>query len=246
MIIYSVTGAIIAAVVWSAAPAHAEVVELRDDFFVVRHSASVPVSREDAWSALISPSEWWDESHSFSGDADNFSLDARAGGCFCEALPPVGDRFAAGSVRHLDVVLVDPGRTLRLVGGLGPLQGEPLHGVLTITFEPVGAKTQIQFEYVVGGPSRLDIAAIAPAVDAVIAGQLSNLAATLQSGTSGMPGQAARSDDQPPLARGRGPASSIQTVEPDELMPAISEQVRQQTRENASGSIGEDFLRDDD
>ncbi len=223
--------------------ARAEVVELQDDLFVVRHSATVPVDREQAWNALLAPSDWWDAEHSFSGEAKNFSLDAQAGGCFCEALPADGDRFASGSVRHLEVVLVDPGQTLRLAGGLGPLQGEPVSGVLTIVFETVDEGTRIQFEYAVGGPSRLDLRAIAPAADGVIGGQLSNLAATLGGG-AGASGPRIQSDDEPSISIERNPASSIRTIEPDEMMPSSSQQSEEQAQENASDGIGEDFLSD--
>ena len=61
---------------------------------------------------------WWDSSHTFSGNAENLSIDDKAGGCFCENLEN------GGSVRHLEVVFVDPGKTLRMIGGLGPLSSD--------------------------------------------------------------------------------------------------------------------------
>ena len=42
---------------------------------------------------------WWNPEHSYSGVAANFSIDARAGGCFCE-------RLKDGSVAHMTVVFV--------------------------------------------------------------------------------------------------------------------------------------------
>ncbi|ARU15519.1 SRPBCC family protein [Croceicoccus marinus] len=241
---YLATGAIIAAALASAAPAHAEIVELEDDFFVVRHAATVSVSRDEAWDALLSPSGWWNAEHSFSGSAENFSLEPEAGGCFCEVLPASDERPATGSVRHLEVVLVDPGRLLRLSGALGPLQREPLSGVLTITVEPVAEGTRMQFEYAVGGPSRLELPVIAPAVDAVIGDQLSRLAATLgdePTGGTKLPEQPAERSAQVGSTRS---ASSIQTIEPDDLMPEASDQNGDQSDDAASRGIGEDFLAD--
>ena len=67
---------------------------------------------------------WWDADHSYTGDAHNFSMDARAGGCFCEDFPN------GGSIEHLRVLYADPGKFLRMQGGLGPLQSMPVSGVM--------------------------------------------------------------------------------------------------------------------
>ena len=57
-----------------------------------------------------------------------------------------------------------PGRVLRLSGGLGPLQSEPVGGVLTITLKETVTGTRILWEYVVGGYMRYKCDEIAPAV----------------------------------------------------------------------------------
>lgn len=158
-----------------AGPAYAEVALLNEDMFVVRHTGTVGAEADATWDALLSPSEWWSGAHSFSGDAANFILDPRAGGCFCEILPADEGRSEAGSVKHLEVLFVDPGKAMRLAGALGPLQSEPVRGVLTITLKPVENGTRILFEYAVGGPSRYDQDTIAPAVDKVIGEQLERL-----------------------------------------------------------------------
>jgi hypothetical protein len=108
--------------------------------------------------------------HSYSGEAANLTLDARAGGCFCEKLSD------GGSVEHMRVVFAQPGALLRLQGGLGPLQG--MNGAGTMDFalaEAEGARTTLRFRYTVGGyvPGGLD--AIADAVDGVLAWQLKRL-----------------------------------------------------------------------
>jgi hypothetical protein len=37
-----------------------------------------------------------------------------------------------GGVRHMQVVYVDPGKTLRMIGGLGPLQSMAATGSMTV------------------------------------------------------------------------------------------------------------------
>src|SRR5262245_2801423 len=119
------------------APAAAEVTASSDAGFVVHNEATVAASPEAAWTALAEPGRWWSSEHSYSGDAANMTLEPRAGGCFCEAIPADKTGGQAGSVEHMRVVYYDPRvRTMRLRGSLGPLQGEALTGTLTMTVEP--------------------------------------------------------------------------------------------------------------
>ena len=164
-----------------AQPAAAEVVASSESGFVVRETAEVPADPAQTWQALIAPQNWWNKAHTFSGDSANLYLDAQGGGCFCEKLPlkdgAPGTR--GGSVAHMRVVYADPGKALRMVGALGPLQSEALTGTLTITLKPGGAGTRIVMEYVVGGYMRYKVEEIAPAVDKVLAEQLAGLAGSL-------------------------------------------------------------------
>jgi hypothetical protein len=164
-----------------AHPAAAEVVASGDTGFVIRETAEVPADPAATWQALIAPQNWWNKAHTFSGDAANLYLDSQGGGCFCEKLPlkdgAPGTR--AGSVAHMRVVYADPGKALRMVGSLGPLQSEALTGTMTITLKPGGAGTQIVLEYVVGGYMRYKTDEIVPAVDKMLAEQLAGLAAAL-------------------------------------------------------------------
>jgi uncharacterized protein YndB with AHSA1/START domain len=165
-----------------ATPAHAELVAQTDAGFVVRHVAEVTAPPEDAWQALIAPAEWWSGDHTFSGDAKNLVIDARAGGCFCEALPGEGDKGwlnPRGGVEHMRVVLADRPKALRVIGALGPLQSEALQGTLTVTLKPIDGGTRLTWEYVVGGYMRYTREQIAPAVDKVIGEQLTRLAERL-------------------------------------------------------------------
>lgn len=161
-----------------ASPASAEVIAVSDSGFEVRGAVEVATGLSDTWKELVTPAHWWSKEHTYSADPANLSIDPRATGCFCERLPSVnGGR--PGSVEHMRVVYVDPGKRLRMSGALGPLQSEALNGTLTITLEPAGGKTRIAWEYVVGGYMRYKPKEIAPVVDKVLAEQLARLASKL-------------------------------------------------------------------
>lgn len=168
-----------------AAPASAEVIESDAAHFVTRNTVEVAASPLEAWNAFIAPANWWSSSHTFSGDAANLYLDARATGCFCEKLPLPADAPTSqqpGSVEHLHVVYVEPMRAMRLRGALGPLQSEAAEGALTVTFKAQEGKTRILFEYVVSGHLRQGMEKMAPLVDKVLAEQLERLAQTFVPG----------------------------------------------------------------
>lgn len=178
--------AAIAVIALLAAPvpvAQAEVAAQSPAGFVIKHSAETAATKADTWKALVTPSKWWSAAHTYTGDAGNLWLDAQATGCFCEKLPkpadaPEGQRM--GSVEHMHVVYADPqGGVLRMVGGLGPLQGEAIHGTLTIKVKAADGGTRIEWEYVVGGYMRMDPEQIAPLVDKVLGEQLTRLTAML-------------------------------------------------------------------
>jgi len=163
-------------------PALAKVVAQGEGSFVTHESATVQAAPYETWLALINPENWWSNSHTWSGDSKNMYISAQAGGCFCELLPLPKDAMKGvrrGSAHHMTVVLANPPKVLRMRGGLGPLQSEPVDGVLTVTLIPSGTGTKIVFEYVVGGYMRFETAQIAKAVDRVVAGQLGNLVALL-------------------------------------------------------------------
>ena len=165
------------------APVAAEVTAVSETGFVIRLEAETPASKTDAWRALIAPGKWWSSAHTYSGDAANLYLDAQASGCFCEKLPkPAGEPAdqRMGSVEHMHVVYADPPQgVLRMKGGLGPLQGESVNGTLTITVRPTPQGSKINWEYVVGGYTRIKNEDLAPAVNGVLNEQLTRLAALL-------------------------------------------------------------------
>ncbi len=168
-----------AAALGLSAPACAEVTRTTDDSFVVRQEVVVEASPKAVWLALISPAGWWSKDHTWSGDAANLTLTPQAGGCFCETIPEVDEpgRFTLqGSVEHMRVIQAYPEVALRMQGALGPLQSEPVIGILTIAISKVPQGTRIVWEYNVGGPMRYEVPVISKAVDGVMGLQVAALA----------------------------------------------------------------------
>lgn len=175
--------AAMSAALLSTAPATAEVTRTTDESFVSRHEVVVEASPKEVWLALISPAAWWRSEHTWSGNSKNLSLMPTAGGCFCETIPEVDEpgRFTLeGSVEHMRVVQAYPETALRMVGALGPLQSEPVTGVLTIAISKTPKGTKIVWEYNVGGPMRYEVPVISKAVDGVMGTQLEALAKPLK------------------------------------------------------------------
>ena len=156
-------------------PAAAKVVDATASGFTIENTVDVPVDAMTAWKALVEDvGEWWPRDHTWWGEASELTIEPRAGGCFCE-------RNGAQQAQHMQVAFVDPGRLLRLTGGLGPLQGMGLHGVLEFRLAAAAnGGTKITLFYRAGGYTPDDLAAFAPAVDQVQALQLGGLAAHLR------------------------------------------------------------------
>ena len=120
-------------------------------------------------SLVVDISLWWDSAHTFSGNAGNLSIDDRAGGCFCEKLDN------GGSVRHLEVVFAEPGKTLRMIGGLGPLQSMAVTGSMTWSLSRTDIGTNVKVIYTIGGYRPGGLQKMAPLVDKVMGEQLKRL-----------------------------------------------------------------------
>ena len=162
---------LIAAAALTASPgAEAKLIDSSPSGFTLENTVVVAADADRAWSALVGDVEaWWPRDHRWWDDS-RLEIEARAGGCFCER---AGDRQA----QHLQVTFVDPGKTLRLVGGLGPLQGMGLHGALEFRLAPAGdGRTRITLWYRAGGYTPDDLSKFAPVVDRVQAQQLGGLA----------------------------------------------------------------------
>ena len=155
-------------------PAAAEVTASGEGGFVSHNEVLVDATPQAAWEALLRPADWWNGSHTYSGDANNMWIELKSGGCFCEGVPATG-----GEIEHMRVIYVAPRSTLRMTGGLGPLQAEAVTGVQTVTLTPEGEMTRVTWDYVVGGYMRMPAAELAPLVDQVVGEQLLRLAARL-------------------------------------------------------------------
>jgi uncharacterized protein YndB with AHSA1/START domain len=158
------------------APALAAVSDVGAGGFSVAETAHVAAPPGQVYAALIEPGRWWDARHTFSQDAANLKLDARAGGCWCESLP------GGGSVQHMTVVNAMPGRLLRLSGALGPMQAMPVAGVMTWTLKPAGDGTDITLAYAIGGYSAGGFTGMSGAVDGVLGEQVGRLKAYVETG----------------------------------------------------------------
>jgi hypothetical protein len=165
-----------------AVPAGAKVVDSAPDGFTVQSTATIAAAPQQVYRTVIDEvGSWWSPAHTFSGKSSNLFIEGHAGGCFCERLQN------GGSVRHMVVVFADPYRVLRLQGGLGPLQSLAVSGTLTFTLAPEGAGTRVSLVYTVGGYRSGGLAALAPAVDGVLAEQLERLARFVETGSPAAP-----------------------------------------------------------
>ncbi|MBV9043838.1 MAG: SRPBCC family protein [Alphaproteobacteria bacterium] len=174
-LLHATAGFVVAAVL--SCPAQAAVNDAAANGFSVTETAHIAAGPDKVYAELIAPSHWWSAAHSYSKDAANFSLDAKAGGCWTEKLPD------GGAVCHLTVTFVDPGKSLVLHGGLGPLSGLGIAGALTYELKAANGGTDITMTYNVGGYLKDGLAAFAPPVDHVLGEQLARLKARIETGS---------------------------------------------------------------
>lgn len=160
-----------------AAPSWAEVLDVQPSGFAVKRTVTIAKPPTEVYAALIQVGRWWNSSHSYSGSSANMTLDAKAGGCWCEALPASG-----GQVRHMTVEFIDPRRMVRLEGSLGPLQATGAGGHLTWMLEARDGGTALTWTYNVGGYMQGGFKQVAPAVDGVFAEQMARLKSLVETG----------------------------------------------------------------
>lgn len=161
----------------------AKVDAAEDTHLAVSTELDIAASPQALWAVMVVPTRWWSGEHSWSGDARNFWMTVRPGGCFCETLPVSKGRKARGFVEHARVIYADPTSLLRLSGVFGPLQSEALTGTMSLTIKPGGdGKTsKLHMTYSVVGYSRIPLKPVAPVVDKVLAEQMQRLKAAAES-----------------------------------------------------------------
>ncbi len=148
--------------------------------FTVRTTLAIRAAPEDVYRRLVrNVGDWWNSSHTFSGNAHNLSLEEKTMGCFCEKLPD------GGGVRHMEVVYFAPGKTLRLSGGLGPLQSIAAAGSMTIQLSASEGGTRLEVTYTVAGYLPAGMNTWAAPVDGVIEEQFTRLKSYIETGAPG-------------------------------------------------------------
>src|SRR5438105_643693 len=130
----------------AAGPAFAEATNVTPQSFLIVHKAEVTASPAAVYAAIGQVSRWWTSQHTYSGKAENLSLDLRAGGCCCE-------QWDGGSVQHMRVLFAERDKIVRLEGGLGPLQDRAVTAIMTFAITPAGGnKTALTVTYRVRAP----------------------------------------------------------------------------------------------
>lgn len=157
--------------------AMAEVADSAAGGFTIKDSAQFQAAPEQVYRAILNVGHWWDPAHTYSQDTHNLSIDERAGGCWCEKLP------GGGSVRHMEVVLLMPGKMLRLRGGLGPLQAMGVTGSMEFRLSAAAGGTKLEFTYAVGGYAPGGLDKLAPPVNEVLTQQLARLSRYIETGS---------------------------------------------------------------
>jgi len=146
----------------------AAVKQAASDSLLIQDNRVLHVTPAKAYAALSDVAHWWDSEHTWSSNAANLSLKPEAGGCFCE-------RWNDNSVQHMQVLAAIKDHQLRLEGGLGPLQGMAVQGVMTFTLKPTGVGSTLSFEYRVSGASGSGLDKLAAGVNSVLMQQLDRL-----------------------------------------------------------------------
>jgi uncharacterized protein YndB with AHSA1/START domain len=162
----------LAAVVVALAPAAsgAEVKLAAADALLVEHRFAIAAPAAKTWEALVHPERYWPADHTWSGRREALSIDARAGGCYCE-------RWDGGSAEHGRVVMAVPGKQLTLDAALGPFLDMAISGTLAIALEEKDGATTAVVTYRVSGDAAHKLDGLAPIVDQVLGIQFGNFAA---------------------------------------------------------------------
>ncbi len=152
---------------------NSDVISSSDHGFEISIERTVMTDQKTAYEQFLRIGEWWNADHTWFGDAGTLSIEAKAGGCFCEKS---GDK----EVLHMTVSYVEPGKEVRMLGGLGPLQMMGVHGGMSWQFVAVGEnETKIIHHYQVTGYMEGGLTSLAPIVDQVQTIQVEGLVSRL-------------------------------------------------------------------
>jgi uncharacterized protein YndB with AHSA1/START domain len=164
---------VVACLALAGAQAEADVVDRSSSGFTLKTTVTVAASPQRIYQDLLTIGSWWDNEHTYSGDAKYMTLSAQPGGCFCEKLP------GGGAVEHGRVVNVSPNKLIRLSSALGPLQELAVTGTLTWSIEPAkqGGGSTLTMTYAAGGYTPGGLDKLADIVNTVLSQQVQRLKA---------------------------------------------------------------------
>jgi uncharacterized protein YndB with AHSA1/START domain len=138
----------------------AEIISSSADHYILKQGAISSLPPHALWDKLINPQTWWHPDHTYSGKSENLSLDPQAGGLWRED-------WDGGSVFHGSVLLITPGKQLRLNAPFGPLQELGVNVVWTITITEHSDGSKVTFDEIANGTKISNLDKLAPAVDFV-------------------------------------------------------------------------------
>ncbi|MGA0603485.1 SRPBCC family protein [Caulobacter sp. KR2-114] len=161
-----------------AGAARAEVTDTSPAGFEVRRSVEIAAPAAKVWAAMITPARWWSSEHSWSGKADNFTFEPRAGGCWCETLP------GGGGALHLTVTYIVPNHELRLFGQQGPFQFTGAVNTLDWKLTEKDGHTTVTWTFEAGGYVKGGIGQLSAPVDGVMGENIGRLKAYVETGAA--------------------------------------------------------------
>jgi uncharacterized protein YndB with AHSA1/START domain len=149
--------------------AGAEVKLATADAMLIEHRYTIAAPAAKVWGTLVHPELYWPADHTWSGKRESLSIEATAGGCYCE-------RWDGGSAEHGRVVMAVPGKVLTLNAALGPLLEMAISGILSIALEEKDGVTTAVVTYRVSGDPAHQLDRLAPIVDQVLGIQFGGFA----------------------------------------------------------------------
>src|SRR5579864_9359 len=171
----------IAVVLFAFALAHGAVADIVDSGttgFTFKTTLNLQAPPETVYKQFLAIGNWWDPSHTYSGDAHNLSIEQKAMGCFCETLPN------GGAVRHMEVLLLIPRKMIVMSGGLGPLQSLAATGTMKIALSAAEDGTKLDVTYSVGGYLPAGMNTFASPVNEVLMGQFARFKSYVETGSA--------------------------------------------------------------
>jgi len=172
---------LIAVILCSLAPvmARADVADSAANGFTVKIVTEIHAAPAAVYDKIVhNVGDWWRSEHTFSGDAHNLSIEDKPMGCFCEKLPK------GGGVRHAEVVMYAPGKTLVMSGVFGPLQRLGAAGALSFAISPSGDGSKLEVTFTVGGYFPAGLNTWATPVDNVLTEQIARLKTYVETGNA--------------------------------------------------------------